>query len=93
MACGLPVVYSASGGTPELVGDDAGIGVAAPLDWDRDHPPAAEELAVAVLDLVNRLSEYSAAARERSLRFDVRRWIDRHHTVFTGLIRLGSPVS
>src|SRR5262249_30621601 len=27
MACGLPVVYAASGGTVELVGDEAGIGV------------------------------------------------------------------
>ena len=29
MACGLPVAYPASGGTVELVGDEAGIGVAA----------------------------------------------------------------
>ena len=45
LASGLPVVYSASGGTPELVGDDAGVGVPAPLDWEQDHPPAPEALA------------------------------------------------
>ena len=27
MACGVPVVYSSSGGVPELVGQEAGIGV------------------------------------------------------------------
>jgi glycosyltransferase involved in cell wall biosynthesis len=93
MASGLPVVYSASGGTPELVGPDAGAGVDAPLDWERDHPPAAEELARAALAVADGLADYAAAARERSLRFDARAWIERHHTVFTELIRLRSPVS
>lgn len=87
MASGLPVAYSASGGTPELVGDDAGIGVTAPLDWDRDHPPRASELAEAVLRLAERLDERAAAARERSLRFDAQGWTERHHAVFTSLIR------
>jgi glycosyltransferase involved in cell wall biosynthesis len=93
MACGLPVVYSSSGGTPELVGEGAGLGVAAPLDWDVDHPPAAEQLAEAVLLVAERLAEYSEAARERSLRFDRRRWIDRHNAVFTGLVRREARVS
>ena len=93
MASGLPVVYSASGGTPELVGNHAGIGIDAPLDWERDHPPAPEALAEAVLTVSARLADYSAAAREQALRFDREGWIDRHHTVFTELIRLGPPVS
>jgi glycosyltransferase involved in cell wall biosynthesis len=92
MASGLPVVYSASGGTSELVGE-AGVGVPAPLDWERDHPPVPGELAEAVLRVADRASEYSAAARERALRFDAKAWIDRHHTVFTELIRLRPPVS
>ena len=48
MASGLPVVYPASGGTPELVGEEAGVGVAHPDTWERDEPPAPEELAAAV---------------------------------------------
>ena len=86
MACGVPVVYSRSGGTPELVGDEAGVGVEAPLDWDRDHPPAAEELAQGVERVRERLPDYAAAARERSLRFDAKPWVERHREVFERLV-------
>ena len=86
LACGLPVVHSASGGTPELVGD-AGIGVEAPLDWERDHPPAAEALAAAVLACTERLDALAATARSRALRFDVGPWLERHRVVFEELIR------
>jgi glycosyltransferase involved in cell wall biosynthesis len=86
MACGLPVVYSASGGTPELVGPDAGIGIEAPLDWERDHPPGASQLAEAVLTLAADLEARRAAARERALRFDVRPWVGRHRAIFEELV-------
>jgi glycosyltransferase involved in cell wall biosynthesis len=91
MACGLPVVYSASGGTPELVGAEAGRGVPAPLDFERDHPPSADELAQALAEVAGRLDERAAAARERALGFDSRAWIERHRAVFVAL--LGTPGS
>ena len=93
MASGLPVVHSASGGTPELVGDAAGVGIPAPLDWENDHPPEPERLAAAVLAVAEQLPEYATSAREQSLRFDVRAWVDRHHAVFTELIRRRPEVS
>jgi glycosyltransferase involved in cell wall biosynthesis len=86
MASGLPVVYSESGGTPELVGD-AGIGVDAPLDWERDHPPDPEALAAAVLRVAAKLDEYSGAARARAVeRFDLRPWLERHRALFADLV-------
>ncbi len=86
MACGLPVVHPASGGTVELVGDVAGIGVAHPDGWERDEPPTAEALADAVDRVLGDLPRYSAAARERAVgRFSLEPWLDRHRELFERL--------
>jgi glycosyltransferase involved in cell wall biosynthesis len=87
MACGLPVVYPASGGTLELVGDEAGVGVPHPVSWERDEPPAPEELAAGVHQVLGNLSGYGAAARRRAeQRFDLRPWLDRHEELFRELV-------
>ncbi|WP_339136383.1 MAG: glycosyltransferase family 4 protein [Candidatus Electrothrix sp. GW3-4] len=87
MACGLPVVYSATGGVPELVGESAGRGIAGQLDWEKDHPPNVDALADAVLQVASQLPEYSAAARQRAVSFlDRKQWLRRHGEVFAHLI-------
>jgi glycosyltransferase involved in cell wall biosynthesis len=89
MASGLPVAYSHSGGVPELVGDDAGIGVPAPLDWNRDVPPDPAAIAAAVIALADpaRYRRASAAARQRAVeRFDVQPWLERHRQLFGRLV-------
>lgn len=88
MSCGLPVVYSATGGVPELVGDEAGVGVPGPLDWQKDHPPDSRKLAEAVLQVVSSLEYYQEAARQRGGdNFDTRRWLQRHRSVFTSILQ------
>ena len=83
MACGVPVVYPASGGTVELVGDDAGVGVPHPESWERDEPPSAEALAEAVGRVLARHESYAAAARRRAVeRFALGPWLDRHAELF-----------
>jgi len=82
LACGVPVVYSASGGVPELVGEEAGIGVPAELRWDEPVVPNAEALAEAVVGVREAWPRFSAAARARSARFDLAAWIARHRSVF-----------
>ena len=86
MACGLPVVYPASGGTVELVADEAGIGVPHPDGWDRDEPPSPEALAEAVVQVLAARPTYAAAARERAVeRFSLEPWLDRHEELFSEL--------
>ena len=87
MACGLPIVYSHSGGVPELVGTEAGLGIPAPRDWDQDHPPQSSELAAAMNLVVSRYTEMSAAARQRAVSIlDVTTWQQRHAIIFQQLI-------
>ena len=86
MACGLPVVYPASGGTVELVGDEAGIGVPHPETWDHDVPPTPDQLADAVDRVLADVPRYSAAARARAVeRFSLEPWLGRHAEIFERL--------
>ena len=88
LACGVPVVYSASGGVPELVGGDAGIGIPAEESWDRDLTPDPVAMADAVVRVADDHARFSAAARARAVeRFDLRPWLRRHRDVFEGLLR------
>jgi glycosyltransferase involved in cell wall biosynthesis len=86
MACGLPVVHPASGGTPELVGELGGIGVPHPVSWVHDEPPSPEAMADGVMRVLDDLPRYSAAARERAVeRFSLGPWLDRHTEIFERL--------
>ena len=90
MACGLPVVYSKSGGVPELVGDEAGIGVPTPLSWEQDLPPEPRAFAQAILEVAARRHDFVDAARQRAVeRFDLQPWLARHREIFERLCRVG----
>ena len=87
MSCGLPIIYSKSGGVEELVGEAAGIGVPAVLDWQKDHPPDPVCLAEATLKISASYEMFSKEARQRAVqRFDVRPWRERHASIFRKLI-------
>jgi len=83
LAAGLPVVYSASGGVPELVGDEAGVGAPVESTFDRTIPPDPEALANGVERVRASLARHSRAARDRAVeRFDIEPWLARHAEVF-----------
>jgi glycosyltransferase involved in cell wall biosynthesis len=88
MACGLPVVHPASGGTVELVGDEGGIGVPHDDSLERDTPPEPEALADAVATVLAERERYAEAARRRVVeRFSLEPWLDRHAELFGDLTR------
>ncbi|NIY75443.1 glycosyltransferase family 4 protein [Thalassospira sp. HF15] len=83
MACGLPVLYSASGGVPELATGMAGRALPVEQGFDSNHVPTVQDIADGMIDIVRDLPERRRAARERAENaFDLRKWIERHQFVF-----------
>ena len=90
MACGLPVVYSETGGLPELVGSEAGVGMPGEEDFEAMHPPSAEAVAEAIVSLLRNREKLARQARERSLRlFSAAAWVEAHARIFQSLVQRG----
>jgi glycosyltransferase involved in cell wall biosynthesis len=85
LACGLPVVYPRSGGTPELVGE-AGVGVDHVISHEVLSLPAPEAFADAVDTALRHRDRLSALARARAVEhFALEPWLDRHAQLFDEL--------
>ena len=88
MACGLPILYSSSGGIPELVGEDAGVSLPVPEDWDEIHVPTAASIATGMKKIAEKKITMGKASRLRAEKhFDIQNWVKRHETVFNELLR------
>ncbi len=86
MACGLPVLYSANGGVPELVGTETGVGLECPEDWETSRPPTAEAMGEGMLKIAEKHGAMGTLARARAVeRFDIQPWIQRHREMFEQL--------
>ena len=87
MASGLPILYSASGGVPEQVGSDAGIGLSVPETFERDVAPEAYAIAEGMNRIMREHERMAKAARARAVeRFDISHWLARHEAVFHSLL-------
>jgi glycosyltransferase involved in cell wall biosynthesis len=88
MACGLPVLFSDNGGVPELVGTEAGVGLACPEDWETSRPPTTEAMGEGMLKIAEQREAMGTVARTRAVeRFDIQLWIHRHREVFEQLLK------
>ena len=86
LAAGLPVLYSDSGGVPELVGAEAGIGLPCAEDWETPRTPTPEAIGAGMLEIAAKRAAFSTAARRRAVeRFDIAPWVARHRAVFEQL--------
>jgi glycosyltransferase involved in cell wall biosynthesis len=87
LASGLPVVASGSGGLPEMVPPSCGELIPAPVSWDKLITPTGGQLAGGVEALLPRLGQAATAARlHAEATFGGAKWIERHATIFRGLL-------
>lgn len=87
MACGLPVLFNASGGTPELVGPAAGVKLKVEAGWERVQVPTPDAIAAGMLRIASGCDAMAAAARSRAVEtLDIHSWLARHEAVFGALL-------
>ncbi|MBL4747943.1 MAG: glycosyltransferase family 4 protein [Magnetovibrio sp.] len=86
LACGLPVLYSDTGGVAELVGD-AGIGLECAQGWGEPQVPEVRLIGQGMVDVFKKHDVFRLIARTRAVeRFDIAHWERRHNEVFVRLI-------
>jgi glycosyltransferase involved in cell wall biosynthesis len=87
LATGLPVLYSASGGVPELVGDDAGVGLPVEQTFEYSAVPEPDDIAKGMEAIIRGRETMAANARKRAIeRFSLKNWYARHEAVFRKLL-------
>lgn len=83
MACGLPILYSKSGGTPELVDKNSGVGLKVSGNWKKNKVPGKYEISNGMKEIIENKINMSEASRIRATEFfDIKKWILRHNSIF-----------
>jgi glycosyltransferase involved in cell wall biosynthesis len=87
LASGLPVLYAASGGVPELVGEAAGIGLPVEESFHKDLWPSPDAIADGMARIITSRETMARAARARATEsFGQNPWLDRHEALFRKLV-------
>ncbi len=88
LACGLPVVYSSTGGLPELIDETCGVGLPLEENWFANPTsPRAGQIAEGMSQVIRQHKIMSLAARHRAEKmFDIEHWYTRQMQVFQNFI-------
>ena len=87
MSSGLPIIYSNSGGIPELVDKNSGIGLPVYENWDSIEIPEKNDLIRSIFEIMDRKKEMSEAARTRATNlFNLKKWVKIHKEIFEKLL-------
>ena len=87
MSCGLPILYSNSGGVPELVGENCGLGLNVLENWETIQVPDQSNIVNGMKEIINSKENMSQAARDRAVEnFDIKGWINKHKVIFKKLL-------
>jgi len=88
MSSGLPIIYSASGGIPELVDNHSGVGLEVESSWSEVKTPKTSRIVKGMRRIIENKKSMSEAARLRAVEnFDIKFWKERHELIFDFLIR------
>ena len=87
MACGLPILYSNSGGIPELVDNESGLGINVKRNWNKIIVPSSSAVSEGMEKIIENRNNMSQASRTRSVEFfDLKIWISKHQNIFEKLL-------
>lgn len=94
IACGLPVVYSKSGGTSEIVDKKSGIGIKCKKSFKNISGLDIFKISEAVFKIKKNYHQYSTMARKKALKdHDIRNWILRHKIIFSKFLKLSKNIN
>ena len=84
MSCGMPILFSMSGGVPELVDKKCGLGLKVKNSWkEKKIVPEYDDIANGMIKIYKNYKFMSKNARKRAVeKFDIKHWISRHEKSF-----------
>ena len=88
MSSGLPILYSNSGGLPELVGIDCGVPLEVENNYDYAICPTPDKISEGIVKIIVNHKKFSQNSRKKATTFfSIEKWIERHRIVFENLLK------